>query len=853
MVEGLRRKLQRTVPLAVTLAVLTMLLGPAAPASAAPGGAPILRAAGHLAVTNLGPGAGPGSRPSHLVPPHHVLDPAAHRDAKQRALTALQPGSTGITTTLTGPTAALFNSLDQPGVAVSDEGFCCTPADPTGAIGPNHYLEMVNDLVGVYSRSNLGLLSSMDLAAFTAAPSGVTLSDPQIEWDFQANRWFYLAIAFATGNNFLVFGWSKTSDPSDLSNGWCRYGVGTGSSLNDFPKLGHDDNYLLFGSNVYNDSLSGEPFITANIWAYPKPTPGDSACAAPAVAYYFADATHLLLNADGTPADTPVPANTTQSSTGGYIVAAHSPLTKPAGARSRVMVWHMTKQGGLPTLVADGDIAVNAYDVPADVPQPQNLLDTLDAQLTQAVARVDPDAGALAVWTQHTIGGAGGRSVIRWYELLPGSLTVRQQGEVSSPTDFIFNGAISPSIAGNDAVVEYNRANASQTPVIGAQSRQGSTPLGTMDAGEVLLGSSTDVDQDISCSAPYGPPCRWGDYSGATPDPINAGVVWGSNMINGQSIFGFPQWTTQNFAIATGATASPNFSLSVSPASQTVTVGASTTYNVTITPTGGFGGSVALSLSGLPSGASGSFSPNPATTTSTLTVVTDSSIAAGTYPMTITGISGGLTQITSATLVVSAPNPPDFGLSASPSSRTVGRGVTATSYSVTVNPLNGFGGSVTLGIAGLPVGAVANFSPNPATSASTLNVAIDSTTPAGSYVLTISGTSGSLTHSTTVTLIVNSDFALTASPTSVAIISGDRATYVVTIQGLNGFSGSVSLSVSGLPSKTTATFSPNPATSSSTLTIRTNRGKTPSGSYSLLIVGTSGGLTRTTTVTLNVT
>jgi len=275
----------------------------------------------------------------------------------------------------------------------------------------------------------------------------------------------------------------------------------------------------------------------------------------------------------------------------------------------------MTKQGGLPTLVADGDIAVNAYDVPADVPQPQNSLDTLDAQLTQAVARVDPDAGALAVWTQHTIGGAGGRSVVRWYELLPGSLTVRQQGEVSSPTDFIFNGAISPSIAGNDAVVEYNRANASQTPVIGAQSRQGSTPLGTMDAGEVLLGSSTDVDQDISCSAPYGPPCRWGDYSGATPDPINPGVVWGSNMINGQSIFGFPQWTTQNFAIATGATASPDFSLSVSPASQTVAAGASTTYNVTITPAGGFGGSVALSLSGLPSGASGSFSPSTATTT----------------------------------------------------------------------------------------------------------------------------------------------------------------------------------------------------------------------------------------------
>ena len=46
--------------------------------------------------------------------------------------------------------------------------------------------------------------------------------------------------------------------------------------------------------------------------------------------------------------------------------------------------------------------------------------------------------------------------------------------------------------------------------------------------------------------------CRWGDYSAATPDPVNPGVVWGSNQLAGQWIFGFAQWTTQNFAIRTG-------------------------------------------------------------------------------------------------------------------------------------------------------------------------------------------------------------------------------------------------------------------------------------------------------------
>ncbi len=929
--------------IAAAMSVVGLLVVPVTPSMAATG---TIHPAGQLKVIDFGPHAGDAHSLNRSVSHNPTRDLVAHRDAKLRAAARLGPAS-GITTL--APLAGVFNNLNQPGLNASNESFCCTPPDPTGAIGPNHYVEMVNSLIGVYDRSNLSLISSMDTASFVAAPSGLTLSDPQIEFDFVSNRWFYLAVAFATGNNFLVFGWSKTSDPSDLSNGWCRFGVGTGSSLNDFPKLGHDDNYLLFGSNIYDDSnLNTE--ITGQIWAYRKPGNGDASCTGTGVATFFADAAHLLHNADGTLADTPVPVNTTESSTGGYIIAAHSPLIAPAGPRNKVMVWHMTMQSGSPVLVADGDITVNSYDVPADVPQPQNLLDTLDGQLTQAVGRHDPDTGALAIWTQHTVAGPGGRSVMRWYELLPASLGVRQEGDVSSSSNFIFNGAISTSTNGNDAVVEYNSASASQTPLIAAQSRTGSTPLGTMDVGEVVLASSVDVDVDFSCSAPYGPPCRWGDYSGVTPDPVNAGVIWGSNMVNGQGILGFPQWTTQSFSLTTGGVVTPDFNLAVTPSSQTIAAGDSTTYSVTITPTGGFAGAVSLAVGGLPSGATGSFSPNPATTSSTLTVTSDASTAAGTYPLAVTGTSGSLSHTASTTLVVNAPPtpdfnlsvnpasqtvsagastsyavtitpsggfagsvtlgvtglpasatgtfspnpatttsnlsvvtdpatpagsyaltisgtsgslshtapatlvvnavlPPDFTISAAPTSRTVGQGVNATSYSVTIGAVNGFNASVALAVDGLPVGASGTFSPNPATTASTLNVNITSITPSGSYVLTITGTSGGLSHSTTVTLLV-ADFSLSVSPSTVSLAAGGRATYTVTINPMNGFSGSVTLSVSGLPPKTSASFSPDPATGSSTLTIRTNRGQTPPGSYAVVISGTSSGVTHTVTVTL---
>jgi hypothetical protein len=98
--------------------------------------------------------------------------------------------------------------------------------------------------------------------------------------------------------------------------------------------------------------------------------------------------------------------------------------------------------------------------------------------------------------------------------------------------------------------------------------------------------------------------------------------------------------------------ASPDFSLSASPASQTVTRGRSTSYSIGIAPSGGFAGSVSLAATGLPSGASASFSPNPATSTSTMSVSTSSSTAQGSYTLIVTGTSGSSKHTTSVALQV---------------------------------------------------------------------------------------------------------------------------------------------------------------------------------------------------------
>jgi subtilisin family serine protease len=106
-----------------------------------------------------------------------------------------------------------------------------------------------------------------------------------------------------------------------------------------------------------------------------------------------------------------------------------------------------------------------------------------------------------------------------------------------------------------------------------------------------------------------------------------------------------------------GAPATPDFTLSSSPTSQTVVPGQTTSYTVTIAPTGGFTGAVTFSVTGLPTGATASFSPNPASgTTSTLTVTTSTSTPTGSFALTVTGASGSLTRTTSVTLVVASPD-----------------------------------------------------------------------------------------------------------------------------------------------------------------------------------------------------
>src|SRR5579864_2734608 len=160
------------------------------------------------------------------------------------------------------------------------------------------------------------------------------------------------------------------------------------------------------------------------------------------------------------------------------------------------------------------------------------------------------------------------------------------------------------------------------------------------------------TDADVGIATTFSAPLAWYDMTNGEIGDICNGQQ-GSYTANGttytiQLEFSNSANNCVNFPVVSG----PNFSLSASPSSLTVTQGSSGSSTITVTPSGGFTGSVTLSNSALPSGVTASFGTNPTTSTSVLTFTASSTATTGTSTITITGTSGTLSHTTTISLTI---------------------------------------------------------------------------------------------------------------------------------------------------------------------------------------------------------
>ncbi|MGB8786469.1 MAG: galactose oxidase-like domain-containing protein [Candidatus Acidiferrales bacterium] len=212
---------------------------------------------------------------------------------------------------------------------------------------------------------------------------------------------------------------------------------------------------------------------------------------------------------------------------------------------------------------------------------------------------------------------------------------------------FILNSSGVPSLA---TFVQLS-AKPTDTPPTGSITSPSSNP--TIGTGQKVnfAGSGTAPDGSIagySWVFPGGSPA-----SSTLADPGNvtystAGTYVASLTVTDNDGLTDPSPETRTITVG------PDFTVSSTPASQTVAAGNATTYTVTVSAGTGFTGSVSFGVSGLPANATATFNPTSVTTSgsSTLSISTTTSVASGTYSLVIAGTSGGLTNISAATLIV---------------------------------------------------------------------------------------------------------------------------------------------------------------------------------------------------------
>ena len=267
--------------------------------------------------------------------------------------------------------------------------------------------------------------------------------------------------------------------------------------------------------------------------------------------------------------------------------------------------------------------------------------------------------------------------------------------------------------------------------------------------GEPTIGFIDPTIYSQSVTSSYG--TEFHDITSGTSGSYSA--VTGYDLVTG---WGSPNGTGLINALAPTST-TPDFTISASPGSVSVVQGANGASTITTAATGGFNSAIALTASGQPAGVTVSFTPAtiaaPGSGSSTMSIAVASTTPTGTYTITVTGTGGSTAHNATVTLTVTAVAAGNFTLSASPTSLTITRSSSGTS-TITITPSNGFAGSVSLSASGMGSGVTAAFSPNPATGTSTLTLTASSSATTGTRTVTITGVSGSLSHTTTISLRV---------------------------------------------------------------------------------------------------
>jgi len=451
------------------------------------------------------------------------------------------------------------------------------PPDCNGAAGPNHYMQTINVVYAIYSKTGSLVAGPANLnTLFTGLP-GATYNDgdPIVLYDEQADRWLVVEFSVGGTNDYMLFAVSQTNDPT---GSWHRYSFDV-DDMPDYEKVGIWQDGYYMGTN---NGSSGKKDIyvferskmllgqTAQMVGFDnpwRPTTIDGFMCVPPV------------DNDGAfaPAGSP-----------GLFVTINDDAI--AGGSDQLWIYELAVNWATPTsstFTRAQQLSVPAFDSNFganwdNIKQPGTTRE-LDAipQVVMNAPQYRNFGSYQTLVCCHTVDVDNtDHAGIRWYELrkTSGTWSLRQSGTYAPDAHSRWLGSIRLN-GQNEMGLGYSISSSSVYPGIrytGQSATAYANGTGVLDLAEqtVITGSYSQTTYN-----------RWGDYAGISIDPADDKTFWFTTQYVGAS--SARKTRIFNFQVS-AAPAQPDL-VTQSPAASPATLlaGATTTASVTVKNQGG--------------------------------------------------------------------------------------------------------------------------------------------------------------------------------------------------------------------------------------------------------------------------
>ncbi len=436
------------------------------------------------------------------------------------------------TTDYRGPS----NNFLQPSLNIAGMGFNgVNPPDPAGAVGKDHYIQMINSPSGtdfvIYDKDGNLLSGPTALDSLGTGDCADGGGDPVVIYDQLADRWFMSEFNSTFSKKTLCHYVSQTSDPLGA---WHAY-IFVTPSFPDYPKYG------LWTDAYIGTANESSPTFAPAIYAFDRENmlAGD-----PAGFIRFAPDSLSGFGFQAlAPADldsmAPPPAGSTPLYLRHVDDESHNISDNPTS--DFIEIWTIDPDFDTPansTFSRIANIAIPEFDSNVCglttfrcVPQngSSTLLDPIREVLMNRVSYLNFGSHETIVVNMVTDANNSDLHAIYWLELRnsTGSWELHQQGVFSPDDQHRWMGSIGMDESQNIALL-YNISGSSTFPTLRYTGRTADMPLGQLMSSETTIGQGTAANSSN----------RYGDYSTLTLDPTDGCTFWATGQYNPASSWG---------------------------------------------------------------------------------------------------------------------------------------------------------------------------------------------------------------------------------------------------------------------------------------------------------------------------